>query len=346
MSLFGGVTAADVRGEGVRGGRGRLSREQVQEGQRARIMRAMVGVVAEGGLADASIARVIARAGVSRLTFYELFGNFDGCFLAVLDAAKRRTTVLVSEAFEQGATWPERAVGGLAALLGFLDSDPQLARVCVVEALAAGPAALELRARELEVLKHMVDAAAGQAPGDRHTSMLGAEMVVASVAGILHARVVSGEAPPFLDLLAPLVEMVLAPSLDAQTVAGAVEQARLRAQELGEERSSQLPRPTADVAIPRALTNPSAHRRRECLLYLCERPGASNREVGKGIGVSHSGQVSKLLEGLAQRGLILKRRGRAGHANAWSPTPHGEQVARALQEDGMAVSVGSRCYRI
>jgi AcrR family transcriptional regulator len=344
VSSFGGETAASGAGtiDGARGRRGRLSREQIGESQRVRIMRAMVEVVAERGYGGASIARVVERSGVSRVTFYQLFGTLDGCFLAVLDAAKRRSTVLISEAFAQGGTWSEQAVAGLEALLSFMDSDPELARVCVVEALAAGPAALELRARELEVLKHMVDVAMGQEPAGRYTSMLRAEMVVASVAGILHARVVSGEAPPFLDLLALLVEMVLAPYLDAQAVAEAVEEARLRERKISQERSSRLPRPAADVAIPRGLSNPSAHRRRECLFYLCDRPGASNRAVGKGIGISHSGQISKLLESLAERGLIVKRSGEPGHANAWFATPHGELVARALDETDGVVWVTAR----
>lgn len=53
-----------------------------------------------------------------------------------------------------------------------------------MEALAAGPAALEYRAHELEVIKHIVDGAMGPAAA-RRASLLGAE---ASVMGILHAR--------------------------------------------------------------------------------------------------------------------------------------------------------------
>lgn len=289
-------------------------------------------MVAERGFGGATITGLIKRAGVSRVTFYESFENFEDCFLAVLDEAMRRSTAVIAAALERGGGLPEQAVAGLVALLGFLDSDPPLARVCLVEALAAGPAALEYRARELEMLKHMVDAAAGAATGERQVSMMSAEAVVASVAGMLHTRMVTGEAPPFMALLSPLVGVVLTPYLDAPTVAREVERARELAEALTEERSARPPAPPAGVAIPNGLANPNAHRARLCLLHLADRPGASNRAIGEAIEVAHRGQISKLLARLAREGLLVKRAGAPGHVNAWTLTPHGERVARALED--------------
>ena len=75
------------------GERGRLSREQVAEVQRARIMRAVAQVVVEHGFSGASITQVAKAAGVSRATFYDLFENFEQCFLGVGrgDARHERT---------------------------------------------------------------------------------------------------------------------------------------------------------------------------------------------------------------------------------------------------------------
>lgn len=168
--------------------RGHLSREQVAQMQRARIMRAAAQVVAEHGFSGASIKKVAEAAGVSRATFYHLFESFEQCFLAVLDAAMRRISARIAEAFAQNTSWQQQAVAGLAVLLSALDADPCLARVCLVEALAAGPAALQYHAREIELLKHMVDSAAGPARTDRHSSALSAEATVVAVAGILHRR--------------------------------------------------------------------------------------------------------------------------------------------------------------
>ncbi len=241
-------------------------------------MRAAARVAAERGFGGASIARVIETAGVSRLTFYELFENFEQCFLAVLDAAMRRASARIAEAFAQNAGWQAQAVAGL---LSGMDADPFLARVCVVEALAAGPAALAYHARELELLKHMVHSAAGPARTNGNGSALSAEAVVVAVAGILHRRMVTGEAPPFVDLLVPLSGLALEPYLDEPAVAAAQERAGQLARELSKEHATRRPRPATDVAVPRALSNPRAHRSRECLWYLSDHPGASNRAVGR-----------------------------------------------------------------
>lgn len=312
---------------GVVAGGDPLSREQVREHQRARIMGATVAMVAERGFRDASIARVTEAAGVSRHTFYELFESFEECFLAVLDGAMRRSTALIAEAFARSDTWPERAVGGLGALLGFLDSDPGLARVCLVEALAAGRAALEYRARELEVIKHMVDGAASDGRVGGGASMHGAETIVAAVAGILHGRVVKGEAPPFMDLLEQLVEVALGSDFDREGVAPQIERARLSADVAAQERGE---RAGAEVAIPRGLSNPAAYQARSCLLYVVAHPGASNGAVGEGTGVRHRAQISSVLGRLVGLGLVTKRAGGPGRANAWTATPAGERVARAL----------------
>src|SRR5436190_2182446 len=60
----------------------RLRREEVASSQRARLLRAMAEVAAEKGYANTVVADVIARAGVSRRTFYELFRDKQDCFLA------------------------------------------------------------------------------------------------------------------------------------------------------------------------------------------------------------------------------------------------------------------------
>jgi AcrR family transcriptional regulator len=318
-------------GHGVRGEQGGLSREQVAQVQRARIMRAAARVVAEHGFSGVSITRVAKAAGVSRATFYGLFESFEECFLAVLDAAMRRTSARIAEAFAENTTWQEQAVAGLAVLLSALDADPYLARVCLVEALAAGPAALEYHAREIELLKHMVDGAAGPARRGRHSSTLSAEATVVAVAGILHRRLVTGEAPPFIDLLAPLVSLALEPYCDEQAVAQAQERARELTRELSTRHATRGARPAMDTAIPRVLANPRAHRSRECLRYLAAHPGVSNRAVGEGIGLARQEQAAGLLARLEDLGLLVKQAGGPGHANAWWLTPHGEEVARALE---------------
>jgi AcrR family transcriptional regulator len=88
--------------------RGRVSRERFLEMQRARIMEAAVQVVSQQRFGGATIEAVVAGASVSRSTFYEIFNDFDACFLAVLDSGMRRSIVLMSEAYDRGASWQEK----------------------------------------------------------------------------------------------------------------------------------------------------------------------------------------------------------------------------------------------
>jgi AcrR family transcriptional regulator len=109
----------------------------------------MLEVAAERGYAGMSVERVVARAGVSRKTFYQYFPSREQCFFALLDLELEYAADVIAAAFEQEKTWPDGLCSALASLLTFLDSEPLLARVWVVESLAAGSCALERRARNL-----------------------------------------------------------------------------------------------------------------------------------------------------------------------------------------------------
>ena len=67
-----------------------LSRADVSESQRWRLLEAVTEVVAERGYEGASVAHVIAAAGVSRKTFYEHFADKEACFLAAYDVLSSR----------------------------------------------------------------------------------------------------------------------------------------------------------------------------------------------------------------------------------------------------------------
>ena len=67
----------------------RSSRQDAQQ-QRARLLGAMVEIVAHGGYARTSIGELARRAGVSRGTFYELFADKEECFLSAFDEQQER----------------------------------------------------------------------------------------------------------------------------------------------------------------------------------------------------------------------------------------------------------------
>ena len=115
-------------------------RVQVDEIQRSRLLVAAAAVIDELGYEQTSVARITARARVSRRTFYELFGNREECLVALLDEVAGRVEGELAAAGLEGLAWRERVRGGLWTILSFFDGEPVLARICVVQALHGGPA--------------------------------------------------------------------------------------------------------------------------------------------------------------------------------------------------------------
>src|ERR1700733_9792219 len=112
-----------------------LPRVQVTEIQRSRMLAAAMEAVEEVGYARMTVAQVIGRAKVSRKTFYDVFVDREDCFLAAFDEAIARGRAQVVDAYTLETGWRDSMRAGLARLLEFMDEEPGLARLCVVEAL-------------------------------------------------------------------------------------------------------------------------------------------------------------------------------------------------------------------
>jgi len=296
--------------------------------QRRRLLDAMAYVLVEKGMRGTTIGLVAERADISPSTFRKLFASFEACFVALAEQVTTRSTTLMSQAFEAAESWPDGVLAGLEALLEFLDSEPVLARVCVVEALAGPPTALKRRVRLLEPLKPLLDQAREELPADQQPPSATAEATIAAVAGILHARVVEGHAPPFIGLLGELAGVVVAPYLGVSAAVEAIERGFARAQVLA--RAAYMHPGEIVVPIPREVRHASAYRIRLCLAYVAENPGVSNQAIAAGIDLAHHGQISTTLSRLRQLGLLVKQPGGSGRPNAWWLSPDSELVLQAL----------------
>ncbi|HWM10673.1 MAG TPA: helix-turn-helix domain-containing protein [Solirubrobacteraceae bacterium] len=146
------------RPDQLSGGRHGLSADEVRASQRARILRAMTAAVGEHGYHGVRVADVVWRAGVSRKTFYELFGGKDECFDAAYGLWIERLLATTFDAFDSQAEWVSRLRAALTALLGALAREPDGARLCFCEAVAAGGATQERRERAARELARLFDA--------------------------------------------------------------------------------------------------------------------------------------------------------------------------------------------
>jgi AcrR family transcriptional regulator len=324
----------------LRPGPNGLPRGQVTEIQRSRMLAATVEAVEEVGYARLTVAQVIGRAKVSRKTFYDVFLDREDCFLAAFNEAVARMEAIATEAYEGESSWREGMRAGLVALLAFLNAEPGLARLCVVEALGAGPRVLDRRAEVLEGLREVVDrgrAADGGKPtrtstgrrsrAAREPAEITAEGVVGAVFAVLHTRLLAGGRRPLTDLVGPLMSMIVLPYLGARVASNELTKPAPKFPRPG--RGSQALRKDPLEGLDMRLT----YRTVRVLSVIGEHPGASNREVAEGSGIADQGQISKLLARLERLELIenLGAGQLKGASNAWRLTERGGQVERATR---------------
>ena len=129
-------------------GRHRLTRDAVLASQRGRLLEASVQVVAEKGYAATTVADIVARAGVSRRTFYEQFPDKEACFLAAYDTGVELVLGTIREAIDAVPVddWRARARASVETFMDVLAVEPAFAQALHIEMFGAGPAALRRRA--------------------------------------------------------------------------------------------------------------------------------------------------------------------------------------------------------
>jgi AcrR family transcriptional regulator/DNA-binding MarR family transcriptional regulator len=310
--------------------------------QRARMLDAMVRAACEKGAANVTVANVTRRAGVSRRTFYEIFDGSRDCLSAAVEEALTRARERVLPAYEAAPdAWRDQIRAGLVALLGFFDEQPEMARLLIVEWLAAGPEGLERRRQVLERIASAVDEGrtltgipkghtphrGGEAKKSDGPPPLTAEGVVGAVLSILHGRLVRSQSGRLLELTNPLMSTIVLP------YGGAAAAGR------------ELERPVPDMSLDgRSSRAPEdvlkdldmrlTYRTMRVLAAVATHSGGSNRAIADAAGIVDQGQISKLLMRLAKLGLLQNNRTGAatkGEPNAWSLTTKGERLERSLR---------------
>jgi AcrR family transcriptional regulator len=124
-------------------GRHGLPPELVARSQRERLLAAVVQATAEHGYQATSVADILAAAGVGRESFYKHFNDKEACFFAANDLLLAALEERVGEAYRQPGEWPERVQRSLEVALEWLATDPDVARVLLIEVGAVGPAACD-----------------------------------------------------------------------------------------------------------------------------------------------------------------------------------------------------------
>jgi AcrR family transcriptional regulator len=305
---------------GKHAGRATADCEGVSEIQRTRLLFAMADLAREHGAGQITVSHIVARSGVSRRTFYELFDGREACFLAAFDEAVERAEKRLAPALAAGGSWRERVRAGLGALLDFIEDEPGLGALCVVEALGAGPLARERRAAVVQTLIEAVDEGRGMARGNVRLTRLTAEGVVGAVLAVLHARLCERATPEMSGLLSPLMGIIVLPYL------GSAAAARESSRPTPPHRRTTRPQSDPLRDLDMRLT----YRTVRVLLAIAARPGASNRKIADAAGVVDQGQISKLLGRLEHLELIENAGAAPGEPNVWSLTARGRELEQTV----------------
>jgi AcrR family transcriptional regulator len=197
------------RADQLPSGRHGLLRSFVASNQRERILAAVTQAAAELGYAEMSVEAIIVRAGVSRRTFYEHFKNKEDAFLAAYDAAVHQALTRIRHAYLNQSTALERLRAGIRAYLQFLANDPDIARMAIVEAVAAGPRAIARRTDALQMFAEVIEDNIRELVPSCRRPALTAETVVGGIYEVVSSRILADRTDELPGLADDLLVAVL-----------------------------------------------------------------------------------------------------------------------------------------
>lgn len=181
------------------------SQSERKRTQRERLVRAMTELAASEGYAGTSVAKVIARAGVSRPTFYEYFADREDCFLAALAGVQPRLLADVRGAVEGVA--PEHAMrAAIQALVAFAEAEPALARLAMNEPMVWAGRALDARDELIAQIAQIVEEAHERVPARTAIPDFSSRLLIGGVERQLAFHLRLGE--PVANLLEDLLDWV------------------------------------------------------------------------------------------------------------------------------------------
>jgi AcrR family transcriptional regulator len=192
-------------------GRHGLSRAFVTHHQAERIVRAGAEVLYDVGYAEMSVQAVIACAGVSRRTFYDLYRDKTDLMLAMIDRAGEGVGTALATAVPKAAGPDAEVAAVVDALLGFASREPH---IFLMLAMAAAPDRQVFERRERIVRQlglRLVVAGEHVPPRGPAAPSTVAHMLVGEVSQAIYRRLVDRGATRLPALLPDLVFLCLAP---------------------------------------------------------------------------------------------------------------------------------------
>ncbi len=197
-------------------GRHGLPRSFVTNNQRERIITALVDTVAERGYNATTVGDITKEAAVSRRTFYEHFADKEACFLAAYELITEHIRSSMRSAAEAFAEWPQKVRAALATLLRFLSAEPELARLCIIEPIAAGGEVAARHQASMLSFAEILKSGRPQRSDERPLPEATEEALVGGIVTLIVREISAGRTAELPELLPDLVKLTLAPYLGGE----------------------------------------------------------------------------------------------------------------------------------
>jgi AcrR family transcriptional regulator len=209
-------------------GRHLVPSDFVAQNQRQRILLAMAELAAERGYQKTTIELIAKTARVALVTFYEHFSGKEECFLAAFDESVDAAREAFAELLDTSQPWPEQISSGLEIFLEMVVRERARAKLCIVEAQAAGSASLQRYQSTLESVApklregRELNPRAGLLPDGLEVALAG------GIAWLVHQRLVAGEADDLMALLPEMLQVTLTPYVGEVEAGRAADAAQAR----------------------------------------------------------------------------------------------------------------------
>jgi len=216
-------------------GRHRLPPGVVARSQRERIIYGTAEVMMAKGYANATVADIVARAGISRDVFYEHFTDKQHAFLEAQQHPTQYILDTCAAAYFSAEDWPERMWNHLGTLLGLIAANPVISHLRLVECYAAGPAAIR-RAEEItRSFTFFLEEGYAYRPQAQELPRLCSEAIACAIFEVVQRHVASGDAAELPRKLPQIVYIAIAPFMGPEEAIRLVE--KLSARQLSTGRS-------------------------------------------------------------------------------------------------------------
>jgi AcrR family transcriptional regulator len=200
----------------------------VSRNQRERVLLATAELVAERGYQKTTIELIAKTSKVALATFYEHFDSKEECFLAAFDESVDAAREVFAELLDPEQPWQEQISAGLEIFLEMVTKEQARAKLCIVEAQAAGSVSL---ARYQAMLESVAPKLREGREFNPRASRLPDGLEVALVGGItwlVHQRLVADDVENLKALLPEMLQVTLTPYIGEVEAGRAADAAQAR----------------------------------------------------------------------------------------------------------------------